>query len=273
MRIARARGHVLRAAELGAEGGMFTGDRRIQRRRRKAVGTMRKACWWTDCCGFSLAAIVRSGDHLSMRHRIGRLPLLLLLALTAVGCGPAYRIIPSDASDHQPRLRDSAIARVGECVEQYSMQISPGAHRLDFRMEVTQDDKFERRKVIGPEGPSVHLEMQMCMRIALRAAGIPAEVFQSASVTPESRKHLGVAQAAGGIVALGPIIIAAAGVTIGVYVVVVVMEQVENAEKERCKAVKERCIEYCSDAVLDQGFHEPYFSRCLRTCMEKANCW
>jgi hypothetical protein len=41
---------------------------------------------------------------------------------------------------------------------------------------------------------------------------------------------------------------------------------------ERCKRVKQECIEYCSDITLDVGLHEPHFSRCKRACMEMQGC-
>jgi len=50
--------------------------------------------------------------------------------------------------------------------------------------------------------------------------------------------------------------------------------QTETAEqkKKRCEKVKHRCIEFCTEAILDQGMHEPMFSRCVKQCMVDANC-
>ena len=46
----------------------------------------------------------------------------------------------------------------------------------------------------------------------------------------------------------------------------------ETEKEERCKKVKHRCIEFCTDAILGQGMHEPMFSRCVKQCMADANC-
>ena len=66
-------------------------------------------------------------------------------------------------------------------------------------------------------------------------------------------------------------VIVAGGVTILVGVTIYVATEAIT-EKERCKKVKQGCLDDCSDDTLDDGFHEPMFSRCVRSCMEQANC-
>jgi hypothetical protein len=48
--------------------------------------------------------------------------------------------------------------------------------------------------------------------------------------------------------------------------------ETDEQKKKRCKKVKHRCIEFCSDAILSQGMQEPMFSRCVKQCMVDANC-
>jgi hypothetical protein len=49
--------------------------------------------------------------------------------------------------------------------------------------------------------------------------------------------------------------------------------QAAHNERERCKKVKEQCIDKCSDE-LDSGDYsgDPFF-KCKRECLEKENCW
>jgi RHS repeat-associated protein len=42
--------------------------------------------------------------------------------------------------------------------------------------------------------------------------------------------------------------------------------------RERCRKIKDECIRYCADTILDKGIHEPHFSRCVRECMESHGC-
>ena len=52
----------------------------------------------------------------------------------------------------------------------------------------------------------------------------------------------------------------------------IIRTETEKEKEERCKKVKHRCIEFCTDAILGQGMHEPMFSRCVKQCMADANC-
>lgn len=233
-------------------------------------------------CDHSMKRLTNFDGPRSMFHRMGLacrqalLPLFTLrasLALLSVGCtSPVYTVTPVHTAEDLPQMRESTIARLGECVQEYAPQMTPQAYSVRFEVRVTEDGAVQN-VVTEDEQFFPHRDLQTCMKLALKSMSVPVEVFQTpstaGSVTPESRRHIGIAQALGGAVALGPIVIAVMGVTIGVVVVVAAVK----TENERCKEVKERCIEHCSDTVLNQGFHEPLFSRCLRTCMEKANCW
>jgi hypothetical protein len=121
--------------------------------------------------------------------------------------------------------------------------------------------------------------LEACFERALAAMKVPQEALQLRVAKPfsggestySSRTSAGFVQALAAPIALAPIIIPALGVTIIVAISLDIVRKL-TAEQERCKQVKQGCLDDCSDDTLDDGFHEPMFSRCVRSCMEQANC-
>jgi len=82
------------------------------------------------------------------------------------------------------------------------------------------------------------------------------------------------------LIRLAPLIVSASGVTIVVGVAVLVVAAAvslkdakdEDAEKERCKKVKEDCLVVCSRSSLPTGDHGFKFWNCVNRCMEAAGC-
>jgi hypothetical protein len=93
-----------------------------------------------------------------------------------------------------------------------------------------------------------------------------------ANVAPQSRGMIGVVQTLAAPVALAPIALVAAGVTIVVGATLYLGSEALK-ERERCKQVKAECLADCSIDTLHQGRREPAFSVCMRKCLEKENCW
>jgi len=58
---------------------------------------------------------------------------------------------------------------------------------------------------------------------------------------------------------------------IGVMVLTMSSDSATDAEKERCKKVKEKCIEYCSDTLPTKNFGWS-FQICKNECIEAAGC-
>jgi hypothetical protein len=104
---------------------------------------------------------------------------------------------------------------------------------------------------------------------ALRGMSLPPSIMGMRRASPESRRYVGN-PAAAALVALGPIALAAAGITFIVVATVYVVTEAD-AEKERCKKVKEACIEHCTK----WGLPAPgggRFRSCMRECMEREGC-
>lgn len=140
-----------------------------------------------------------------------------------------------------------------------------------------------------------HPGIESCIVRVLRGMSLPSSVMAArparrvsgGMVAPESRTLVGnPAAVAAPVISLSPIILVAAGVTVGVYIFVHVIREAttstrdETAEespkerKERCKKVKQECIEKCSDETLPTGTYngDPFFE-CRRKCLEAANYW
>ena len=47
----------------------------------------------------------------------------------------------------------------------------------------------------------------------------------------------------------------------------------EESEKQRCRKVKEMCIEYCVDETLPTNNYGASFQKCKRECMEEEDCY
>ena len=123
-----------------------------------------------------------------------------------------------------------------------------------------------------------HEAIESCLSGALEGLSIPlsmlperasSEPFSGGESSQHSRVPLGIAQSVGGaIVALGPIILIAAGVTLGVYVAVAVTEETMEAVKRTqklenmCQALLVACI---SDKWLPPG-HEYGVEKDCKVC-------
>jgi len=233
---------------------------------------------------FYRARSVEFGGMSSSRLRIPLwigLGFCLGLGFLPLGCGgPAAETPAFMASSTTADLPAETVAALTACAEEGADRLKPPSPAIIFDVGVNADGHVETARVKDTtlDDPGI----SSCMVSALRAMSLPPSVKAKLRqhVSAESRRYTGTPAAPAVLIALGPIAITAAGVTIFVVVTVYVVVKVatstrdatDDAEKERCKKVKEGCIEYCSDTILDQGLHEPLFSRCLRKCMEKANC-
>jgi hypothetical protein len=102
----------------------------------------------------------------------------------------------------------------------------------------------------------------------------PPVPLSTTEVAPGARGLVGNVAALGGVlVNLVPIVITAAGVTILVGIGILIYKEVSEDEK-RCKEVKEMCEDKCTDSNLPSGEYSgmPYH-KCLRVCLEAADCW
>jgi hypothetical protein len=128
------------------------------------------------------------------------------------------------------------------------------AHDVSFNATVTE--RGEVQGITLHSSTLHHQGIESCAMQALASLPIPLSVFPLRSSEPVSggesmrysREPLGVVQAAGGVIMLGPIIIIAAGVTLGVYILAVATEETIEAATRKRK--------------IDQACNPP-FNECL----------
>jgi hypothetical protein len=198
------------------------------------------------------------------------------LALFGCGADPGNepRSSPSVAmSEDRPRPAPSpevprpTIAAMQLCADRYAPRL-PGesfAVMYDVEFKGTGNTVKVKDSMLGGS------PLEHCLAGALEQMDVPVTAHFQPNVSPSSRSMVGIVQAAAAPIALMPIALVAGGVTILIGVTIYVASEITK-EKERCNKVKQGCIDDCSDDTLDDGFHEPMFSRCVRSCMEQANC-
>lgn len=212
--------------------------------------------------------------------------LWALVGLAWFGCGGAsdgYEVIyrgnttpnASASEDQQdlPRARTLSIeaprmtiAAMQVCADRYAPKVKGESFAVLFDVNVGVSGNSVKIKESMLDGSP----LERCLVSALEQMDASEAIKLQASVSPQSRGMVGVVQAAAPI-AIAPIALTAFGVTVLVGGTIYVISEVYK-ELQRCKQVKQNCIEDCSDDTLDDGYHEPMFSRCVKTCMEQAGC-
>jgi hypothetical protein len=211
------------------------------------------------------------------------LTLCLASPFAPLGCGSSqdFAVVHSRRASDGPEAPQATVAQLTGCAEEGAGRLTDTHYTVLFDVDVDEDGRVQAARVkdsiVGDRG------IESCMVDALRGMSLPASIMgmrKSGRVSAESRRHVGVA-AAPALVALGPIAVVAAGITILVVVTVYVVSEAatatrdaidEEREKARCKKVKQECITYCSDTTLptpDVGWS---FHKCKNECLERHGC-
>jgi hypothetical protein len=215
----------------------------------------------------------------------------IVAAQMALGCGGGQEEPLHVRHESAPRsmtepgtsveVPDATAREMKACVEGMYYQSAEPSHAFQYNLGANEQGKVLEVKLRDSTLRDAPLEA--CFERALAAMEVPKDVLRirgekpvsGGKSTTSSRADVGIVQAAAAPIAFLPIVLVAGGVTIlvgvSIYVVAHAVDDVK-AEQERCKKVKQGCIDDCSDDTLDDGFHEPMFSRCVRSCMEQANC-
>lgn len=212
------------------------------------------------------------------------------MSVLSMACGTKddYTVIREPTLDLP--LPESTYSRLQDCLDERKDELAEQQHSLKIVIQVNHHNTVHDVRAVGPAlADSI---VQSCMIHALRNMSMPVFVLEKARreadaqrLAPSGRQFVAdstmmttqAAELEALITRLGPVVIRAGAVGIVIIIgVVVIAETVKYAEEERarCKAVKQGCIERCSEDFLDTGptdgmaFHE-----CLRKCLEAQNCW
>ncbi|HRI68888.1 MAG TPA: hypothetical protein PK156_31880 [Polyangium sp.] len=220
----------------------------------------------------------------------------LALGLLPLGCGgasgEAYTMVqqPSSGSDVASAwtMPEAIVEDMRTCAREHARELHAHTHETKFELAVTEEGDVQ--KVMLRSSTLHHDELESCLMEALSKLSLPSSVLPLRSAgpvsggesSPEARAQLGVAQAIGGaIVAAGPIILLAAGVTIAVYVAAVATEEaieaISKLEKiERlCLALQAECLSNKRQPPERWSTWGEYkdCGACFRECKAEKGIW
>ena len=198
------------------------------------------------------------------------------MSVVPVGCAsniesPPLKQTPTSEGPHAP---NKTIARLRACVEEYGGDL--GGRGFEFHYDVKVD---EEGQVASVKSDVLHADFSGCTRAALRAMEVPPELFLTWMSQPLARGDRQKSAARGLVgdlvivgvtIALAPIIIEAAGVTIVFMIGVAIAEDVVEAVRRR-RTKKDECtdgyVECMDSRVGDELGNNWNTSRC-ETCRE-----
>jgi hypothetical protein len=206
------------------------------------------------------------------------LTLCLDLAFTLLGCGgtqgdePAVPHHHDHGDDEGPTVPNATFSALQACAERAQHRFKGTTYALQFNVEVTEGGRADRVKFKGSYPDDAR--MASCMGGVLEGMPVPPFVVQALLADadpPQSRGSMGFVMVLAGGVALVPVTLAAAGVTVLVGVTIYLTEEVIETVKRRRKSrkIREECIAECTDSSLptpDFGFK---FWNCVNDCMRR----
>lgn len=175
--------------------------------------------------------------------------------LTSFGCGadPSYHrgkgskgIVSQQRASNalSPEAPRETVAELQACVDHFAPGLSPDSYAVLFDIEATKAGRVSVVKV--RDSMIAGSAIEACLTGALARMAVPVTVINARrDASPHARSVVGVVQAVAAPIAMMPIALVAAGVTILVGVTIHVVAKAVD-EQKRCSEVKERCIDYCS---------------------------
>lgn len=223
------------------------------------------------------------------------------LGFTPLGCGSSgARFGAAGAGQGDAEIPDGVAREIRTCAAKHMRHLSSAKHTVSFDVKLASNGEVDsvalRESTLGDE------ELELCMASALRSLS-----EGDLSLRHSGRDHRGpVAPESGALLgqtlvlnclASPPCLLAltlAIGATyVAVQIYVHAQSQSSTAkpkprtaptattmptavpvddEKERCKKVKEECLDTCSDTALPTRDFGAAFYRCMRACMEAKGC-
>ncbi len=200
------------------------------------------------------------------------------IALGLMGCAsdPGYEprtaaevIVsePPPRAVEAPEAPGKTIAELQACADRHALGLSVDSAAIMYDIEAKPYSVKIKDSMISGSA------LEACLTRALEDMELTPNILNARRVSPQSRSSLGVVQVAAAPIALAPIALVAAGVTILVGVTIYVATEALN-ERERCRKVLQMCIHKCTEETLPTGtFNGDPFFQCRRRCLEAENCW
>lgn len=213
------------------------------------------------------------------------LSLSLGFAFTPLGCGGKQKVVDYAPADGRPEVPDGIKEELTDCVKRGVGRLSDSHYAIMFN--VRADDDGDVSSVEIEDSLMGDRAIESCMRRALQGMTVPSSIRAMRSsradgegvVAPGSRALVGNPLVLGGAtVALGPVVIVAAGVTVLVAVTIYLVSEMSkpsdmaDEEYERCHKVKDACNIKCGP-FLDQDVYGAQYHNCWRKCLEAEDCW
>lgn len=196
---------------------------------------------------------------------------------------PSSELLPSSTEILGPAPAESLVpkstaSQLRDCLKQNAHELTTYSHKIRARVGVIASGEVNQVKLEYStlRSPS----MEVCMTHALATMRLPPTAIPlgSSQQTRSSRESLGITQAAGALVALGPFVIMAAGVTLTVYVsavaVAAAVEEAEEIEKQ-CMSALVGCLEnpwQPKERRRDWGPKKDC-GACYRKCKKEYGIW
>jgi hypothetical protein len=229
------------------------------------------------------------------------LTISLVSAFTPLGCGSSGEAFAPVGPTHGDAEVPAPVAqRLTACAREHRAHLESAEHSVSFDVELTNDGDVD--SVAVKDSTLGDQDLEACMAGALRslsADDLPMRHSGSVPrgpVAPESRAPLGQAQALTCLAS--PPCLLAVGLLIGAaYIAVQIYVHAQSQsstakpkprtaptattmptavtvddEGERCKKVKEECLDTCSDTALPTGNFGASFRKCMRACMGAKGC-
>ncbi|MDC0741099.1 hypothetical protein [Polyangium mundeleinium] len=201
------------------------------------------------------------------------------MSVVPLGCAsniesPPLKQTPTREGPHAP---NKTIARLRDCVEEYGGDL--GGEAFEFHYDVKVD---EEGQVASVKSDVLHADFSGCTRAALRAMEVPPELFLTWMSQPLARGDrqknaarglVGDLVIVGVTIALAPLIIEAAGVTIVIMIGVAIAEDVVEAVRRR-RTKKDECTDGyvdCMDSKLGDELGNNWNTTRCATCLEVCN--
>lgn len=159
------------------------------------------------------------------------------------------------------------ISAMQACADQHAPKAPGESIAVLFALEVGKNGNTIKVKDSMLNGNA----LELCLAHSLEQMDESRAASFQSNVSPQSRSMVGFVQALAAPVALAPIALVAAGVTILVGVTIYVATEATRDDTGHCKGVKEDCIVACNSKLPtgDFGFR---FWNCVNRCMRTAGC-